>query len=163
MFKSFLRWMLIFVVCHIVTYEFAGIIAYLLLGSSEFYPPSVHALDYLRNPYEIAGGLILGAQVLRGILFALVLFPFRESILRRGAWSAALTTGGAILVLGYIAASGGLIEHFVFFTESAYPAKFAAITLVEVTIQTALLGALIVWLERRFAGQPSRQPLAQAL
>jgi hypothetical protein len=95
-------------------------------------------------------------------LFALVLFPFRESILKRSTCSGALAIGGAVLALGYVAASGGMIEHFVFFTESAYPAKFAAITLVEIVIQTGLLGALVMWMEGRLGRQPVRQPLAAA-
>ena len=41
----------------------------------------------------------------------------------------------------YVAASGGLIEHWVFFTE--YPSRFAAITFVEVLIQAVVLGYIV--------------------
>jgi hypothetical protein len=153
MFKSFVKFALIVVVSQIVTYELAGIIAFLGLGSSEFYPPSPHALGYLRNPQDIPLGLMMGAQALRGLLFALVLFPLRKRILELGGVYGALIIAAIVLVVGFLAASGGMIEHFVFFTASEYPVKFALITLVEVVIQTALLGVLIVWLERRFDKQ----------
>ncbi len=159
MLKSFLKFALIVVVGQVLTYYFAGVIAQLVLGASEFYPPSPHALSYLRDPHEISLGIILVAQALRGFLFALLLFPFRQRILEWGNTYAALAFAAIILVLSYVAASGGMIEHFVYFTESAYPAKFALITLVEITIQTLLLGAFIVWLERRFEKEMVAHPL----
>ncbi len=47
-----------------------------------------------------------------------------------------------IFVIGYIAASGGMIEHFVYFNE--YPLKFAVITFFEILIQVVLMGPLVV-------------------
>ncbi len=160
MLKSFLKFALVVAVSQDITYFVAGVIAQLVLGASEFYPPSPHALDYLRDPRSISLLLILGAGALRGVLFALVLFPFQEQVLSWGGWKAALAFGGFILILSYVAASGGMIEHFVYFTETEYPAKFAFITLAEVLIQTALLGMLIVWVEQRFNRQTERRALA---
>ena len=162
MFKSFIKFALIVAVCQLLTYFVAGMIAQGLLGASEFYPPSPHALSYLNDPHEISLLTILSAQALRGILFAIVLFPFRARILELGRWYGALAIAGIILVVGYVASSGGLIEHFVFFTAADYPAKFAAITLVEVLIQTTALGALILWLEQRFVKQSVAVPVHAA-
>jgi hypothetical protein len=87
MFKSFLKFALIVLITHIVTYFIAGIIAQLLLGASEFYPPSPHAISYLRDPHDPSlQGWILPAQALRGLLFVLALFPFRRQFVEMGAW-----------------------------------------------------------------------------
>jgi hypothetical protein len=156
--KSFLKFALIVVVAQVLTYFIGGIIAQLVLGANEFYPPSTHALSYLRDPHEISLLVILGAGGLRGFLFALVLYPFRQRILEWGTVYASLAFAAIILILGYVAASGGMIEHFVYFTESQYPVRFAVITLAEITIQTLLLGATIVelerWLEKDILARP---------
>ncbi len=162
MFKSFLKFAVIVAVCQMLTYFVAGVIAQAVLGAGEFYPPSPHGLSYLRDPHEIPMLTILSAQALRGILFALVLFPFRTKILELGRWYGALAMAGIILIVGYVASSGGLIEHFVFFTAADYPAKFAAITLVEVLIQTTGLGVLVLWLEQRFVKQSVAVPVHAA-
>ena len=52
--------------------------------------------------------------------------------------------------MGYVAASGGMIEHFVYFKAADYPVKFAGITLVEVFVQTLLMGPMIVRLDKRY-------------
>ena len=50
-------------------------------------------------------------------------------------------------MVGYVAASGGLLEHFVWFTE--YPFKFALITLIEILIQDAIMGPWTVnWMKK---------------
>jgi hypothetical protein len=64
-----------------------------------------------------------------------------------GTWNGGLVFGGIIFVVGYIAASGGMIEHFVWFTE--YPFKFAMITFIEILIQVVIMGPWVVsWMKR---------------
>lgn len=151
MFKSFLKFTLIVIVMQVITYYFAGIIAQLLLGASQFYPPSPNAISYLRDPHDPSLQLwILPAQALRGLLFALVLFPFRRRILELGTVRGGLLVAGFIFVAGYVAASGGMIEHFVYFKPADYPIKFAVITFVEILIQTVIMGPSIVYLDTRF-------------
>jgi hypothetical protein len=148
--KSFLKFALIVIVAQVITYYIAGIIAQLALGASEFYPPSPNAISYLRDPHDPSLQLwILPAQALRGFLFAMVLFPFRRRILELGTWSGGLAIMCIIFLAGYVAASGGMVEHFVYFKAADYPAKFAAITFAEVLIQTLLMGPMIVRLDRR--------------
>jgi hypothetical protein len=102
MFKSFLKFALIVLIAHIVTYLIAGIIAQLILGASEFYPPSPNAISYLRDPHDPAVQVwILPAQ-------ALALFPFRRRFVELGTWAGGLMFGAVIFVIGYIAASGGM-------------------------------------------------------
>ena len=94
--------------------------------------------------------LILPAQALRGLLFGLILLPFLARLMELGTWRGGLLVGGIIFVAGFVAASGGMIEHFVYFKPEDYPATFAAITFVEILIQTALMGPMIVGLSGRF-------------
>ena len=148
MLKSFLKFALIVLIVHIVTYYIAGIIAQLVLGANEFYPPSPNAISYLRDPHDPGlQALILPAQALRGLLFALVLFPFRKIFMEMGNWAGGLLFGSVIFVIGFVAASGGMIEHFVYFNE--YPLKFAMITFFEILIQVVLMGLFVVdWIKR---------------
>ena len=151
MFKSFLKFALIVVIAQLITYFFAGVIAQLVLGANQFYPPSPTAISYLSDPHDPAVlAWIVPAQALRGLLFAVVLFPLRQRILGLGTWVGGLAIAGIIFVMGYVAASGGMIEHFVYFKPADYPVKFAAITFVEVLIQTVLMGLMIVPLDKRF-------------
>ena len=49
-------------------------------------------------------------------------------------------------VVGYVAASGGMVEHFVSFTE--YPVKFALITFIEILVQVIIMGPwTVLWIE----------------
>lgn len=48
--KSITKFVIGFSILHLITYFFAGIIAQKVLGASEFYPPSLSALSYLRDP-----------------------------------------------------------------------------------------------------------------
>jgi len=127
----------------VFTYYLAGIVAQFLLGASEFYPPSPNAIVYLKDPHvNSLQILIFSAQLLRGFLFGLILMPLLPQIIKLGKWRGSVLIGGIILIIGYIAASGGLIEHFVFFKPEHYPIQFALITLEEITIQTLILSTI---------------------
>jgi hypothetical protein len=77
----------------------------------------------------------------------LALFPFRKRFVELGVWSGGLAFGAVIFIVGFVAASGGMIEHFIWFNE--YPAKFAAITFIEILIQVAIMGPWTVsWMKR---------------
>jgi hypothetical protein len=148
MFKSFLKFALIVMVTMVVTYFIAGLVARFVLGGDEFYPPSPTAISYLRDPAAPGMALIIWpAQALRGLLFALVLFPLRKRFMELGVWGGGFALAGIIFVVGYVAASGGMIEHFVWFTE--YPIKFAQLTFIEILIQVAIMGPWTVsWMKR---------------
>lgn len=150
MLKSFLKFALIMVIAQVVTYYFAGIVAQLVLGANQFYPPSPQAISYLRDPHDPNLQVwILPAQALRGFLFALILFPFRKQIVGFGIVRGGLIIAGFVFVAGYVAASGGMIEHFVYFKAADYPVKFAVITFIEILIQVVIMGPWIVaWMKR---------------
>jgi hypothetical protein len=148
MLKSFFKFALIVMVTMIATYFIAGLLARFVLGGSEFYPPSPTAISYLRDPAAPGMALIIWpAQLLRGLLFALVLFPLRKRFVELGTWGGGVVFGGVVFVVGYVAASGGMIEHFVWFTE--YPVKFALITFVEILVQVAIMGLwTVAWMKK---------------
>jgi hypothetical protein len=148
MFKSLVKFTLIVMVTMVATYFVAGLVARFVLGGSEFYPPSPTAISYLRDPAGPGMALIIWpAQALRGLLFALVLFPLRKRFMELGVWGGGFAFAGIIFVVGYIAASGGMIEHFVWFTE--YPVKFALITFIEILIQVAIMGPwTVMWMKQ---------------
>ena len=148
MLRSLGKLILITIVTMVATYFVAGLIARFVLGGSEFYPPSPTAISYLRDPSAPGMALVIWpAQALRGLLIALALFPVRKQFLELGVWRGGLAFGAIIFVVGYVAASGGMIEHFVWFTE--YPVKFAAITFVEILIQVAIMGPwTVAWMKR---------------
>jgi hypothetical protein len=149
---NYLRSVLIFalgmVIFQVITYLVAGIFAQNVLGASIFYPPSPEALCFLRDPRSgYVQSLIIPAQILRGLLFAAVLIPFRKTLWSYGRVRGGLLLGVVLFVLTYVAASGGMIEHLVYFIP--IPSSFYAVTFVEVLIQTLLLGLLVMWWEGR--------------
>ncbi len=148
MLKSFLKFACITIVTMVVTYFIAGLVARFVLGGDAYYPPSPTAISYLRDPAAPGMALVIWpAQALRGLLFALALFPLRKAFVEMGTWPGGLAFGAVIFVVGYVAASGGMIEHFVWFTE--YPVKFAMITFVEILIQVLIMGPWTVsWAKR---------------
>lgn len=150
--RSVLIFALGMVIFQVITYLFAGVLAQNLFGASVFYPPSPEALCFLRDPRSAyVQGLIVPAQILRGLLFAAVLLPFRKTIWSYGKLRGGLLIGAVLFVIGYVAASGGMIEHLVFF--NPVPSSFYTITFFEVLIQTMLLGLLVMWWEVRLNGE----------
>jgi hypothetical protein len=147
MLKSFLKFAGITIVTMVASYFVAGLVARFVLGGSEFYPPSPTAISYLRDPSAPGMALLIWpAQALRGLLFAAALFPLRKAFIEMGTWAGGLAFGAVIFVVGYIAASGGMVEHFVWFNE--YPVKFAMITFIEVLIQVLIMGPWTVsWMK----------------
>jgi hypothetical protein len=146
--RSVLIFALGMVIFQVITYIFAGAIAQNVLGASVFYPPSPEALCFLRDPRSgYVQALIVPAQILRGLLFAAVLLPFRKTLWSLGRLRGGILLGIVLFVLTYLAASGGMIEHMVYFIP--IPLSFYTITFVEVLIQTLLLGLLVMWWEGR--------------
>jgi hypothetical protein len=148
MLKSFPKFALVTVVTMVVSYFIAGLVARFVLGGDAYYPPSPTAISYLRDPAAPGMALIIWpAQALRGLLFAVALFPLRRRFVELGVWAGGLVFGGVIFIVGYVAASGGMIEHFVWFNE--YPVRFAMITFVEILIQVLIMGPWAVsWMKR---------------
>lgn len=151
MLKSFLKFALVMMLAQMVTYFIAGVIAQNVLGANQFYPPSPNAISYLKDPRDPSvQAWLFPAQALRGLLFALLLFPLKKQILDFGVWRGGLFIASFVFVAGFVAASGGMIEHFVFFKPEDYPVKFAAITFVEVLIQVIIMGPAVAYFAKRY-------------
>ena len=147
--KSVLIFVAGVIILHIVTYYFAGTIAIFGMGEGQYYPPSPNAIVFLRDPTSsYVQSLVLPAQTLRGLLFAVVLYPFRKRIMELGQYLGGLSVTAVIFLLGEVAGSGGIIERFVYYTP--IPEGFLVMTFFEILIQTFLFGQLLLYWERRF-------------
>jgi hypothetical protein len=112
--KSFLKFAGITIVTMVVSYFVAGLIARFVLGGGAFYPPSPTAISYLRDPSAPGmAPLFLGGGLPRGLLFGMALFPLRKAFSNMGTWRGGLAFAAVIFIVGYVAASGGRIEHLV--------------------------------------------------
>ncbi len=88
--------------CHLVTYAAAGLVASSLLDYAAWWETG--ALSHMRpldSPWVAAG---MGLQVVRGLIFAMVLYPFRAVFLReRLGW---LVLWGLLAGVGILAPYG---------------------------------------------------------
>ena len=130
---------------HILTYWLAGGIWYILV--THVYYSGLQALPDLRDPSgAFVQKWILPAEIFRGILLALALFPLRRALLNLERWGG-LAVAALLLVLGPIAGISGIVEGIVF-TKNAHFELFVA-TFPEILVQTLLFGYLLLWWERR--------------
>jgi hypothetical protein len=132
-------------VLHLVTYMFVGAISYQLLAKPYWEGPQ--ALPGLRNPTsEHVQRWFLVAQVLRGIIHGLVLYPLRDALLAMGRWGGAMIAL-LLLIIGSVAGISGLIEGLVYTTTTHVGLYLAH--LPEIVIQTLAFGYGLLWWERR--------------
>ncbi len=138
------------VVAQVGTYYIAGLIAFLGLGSAQYYPPSPTAISFLREvpPFSVT----IPAAILRALLFGLVLYPFRARILELGRVWGGLSASAVILIAGEIASSGGIIERAVYYTP--LPLGFVLITITEILIQSLLFGQVLLYWMKKFKHAP---------
>ncbi len=130
---------------HIVTYWVVGAVSYGLITHK--YYVGAQAVPNLRDPQsDFVMRWILPAEIARGILYALALFPLRRAFVEMGRWGG-LAIASIMLVVGSVAGISGLIESWVF-TTAAHVEVYVA-TLPEVVIQSLLFGYLMVYLEKR--------------
>lgn len=128
------------VIVHTVTYVIAGILAYNLGGYEEAFsrPPLSCFMRPTSDPWIMTGPLF---QPLRGIIFALALYPFREVIFARRGW---LKLWWLLLALGVFSTFGpapGSVEGLVY---TVIPLRDQLVGLWEVVLQSFLL-AIILW------------------
>lgn len=149
--KSILLFFIGVMIIHTITYVIAGIIAQVGLGVGVYYPPSPNAISFLRDPLSThVQTLIIPAQLLRGLLFGIALFPFRRRIIELGQVWGGLTVTSVLFLIGYVAAAGGMTEHIVFFIP--IPGGFTIITFFEVLLYALLFGQLLLLWEKKFSG-----------
>ncbi len=128
------------VVCHTVTYFVMGALAYHFL----------HYADWINKPNSgmrptTSLAVLFGPalQVFRGILFASIFWPFRETLFgRRHGWLLMAWMLIGIGILGTFAAPPGSLEGFIYTTTPA-GAQFRGY--LEIVPQALLLSALLCW------------------
>jgi len=135
------------IVAHFVTYFFMGLIFYLtglnVVAYYEQHPDPIVTTFFRPSSSQL---VMLGPlfQLLRGLIFALVLFPFRKVFLEaKWGW---LYLWGLFLALAILAPSSaapGSIEGWVY---TNFSTTFHLIYLPEIILQTlAFCGLVVFW------------------
>jgi len=131
--------------CHVVTYMIAGLLASTMLDYAAWWEtkPLAH-MRPLDSPWVAAGPAL---QLLRGLVLAAVLFPFRSRILeQRGGW---LTLWGLLVGIGIVSTYGpapGSIEGMIYTT---FPLTTHIFGLPEVCAQSLAFSVCLVGWYRR--------------
>ena len=127
-------------VCHTLTYFFMGALAYHFLHYAELIANPCSGMRPMTDPLVRAGMLF---QPLRGVLFALVFYPFRERLFGRAhGW---LLMGWMLIALGILgtfAAAPGSMEGLIYTTT---PVWIQLRGLLEIVPQALLLSALLCY------------------
>jgi hypothetical protein len=128
------------------TYFLIGIIAYFLFDYENLF--SADILQYYMKPTS-SSWVVLGPllQIFRGLIFSIVLWPFRTIILgTKAGW---LKLWGLLLGLAILSTSGpspGSIEGMIY---TQIPVKTQILYLPETIIQTALFSwIVVVWYKK---------------
>jgi hypothetical protein len=130
------------IVVHTLTYFVAGILAYNLGDYAHTFaqPPLSYFMRQTSDPWVVAGPLF---QPIRGLIFALALFPFREVLFERKAgW---LKLWWLLVALGILSTFGpapGSVEGMIY---TIIPPFSQLLGLWEVVLQSFLLSVLLVY------------------
>ncbi len=128
------------VVVHTVTYFIAGITAFTLMDYETAFsePPLSHLMRPISDPWVMAGPLF---QPIRGVIFALALYPLREAIFRRrSGW---LILWWLLVALGILSTFGpapGSVEGLIY---TVLPPLSQVLGLWEVVLQSGMLSFLL--------------------
>jgi hypothetical protein len=133
--------------CHMVTYMIVGMIAYVVMDYSTQYSAEGSVM-VATDSVRVALGPAL--QVIRGLIFALALYPFRRVFLdEKHGW---LKLWGLFVGLAILSTAGpapGSVEGMIY---TKYPIVGQIIGLWEVMLQTLAMSVLMVLWHRK----PSR-------
>ncbi|WP_124292482.1 hypothetical protein [Microbacterium sp. ABRD28] len=137
-------WIVRVTATHVVTYLAVGLIAALAIDyASVFAQPVVR--DYMREFGSVASFVGPLVQVVRGVVFALVLLPFRAVISARWGWLHLWLLLVGVGILSTPAAAPSSIEGVVY---SALPLWYHALGLPEVLVQLLLFSVVVAWFTR---------------
>lgn len=130
---------------HFLTYFVIGAASYWLVARR--YWTGAEALPWLRDPEgDFVQRWFAPAQVVRGALYGVALFPLRRALLGMGVWGGPVIAS-LLLLIGLIAGISGVIEDWLYSTTFHGGLFFAH--LPEVIVQTLLYGYLLLAWERR--------------
>jgi len=130
-------------VVHTVTYFIVGALAYWLLDYAEVHARMSSLMRQTTDPMVMAGPLF---QPLRGLVFALALYPIRESVFhRRNGWLVLWWLFVALGILSTFGPTPGSLEGLVY---TVIPVSRQLLGLIEVLLQSCLLALVLVyWVE----------------
>jgi len=146
-------------ILHVLTYVAIGAASYWLIAQRYWTGPE--ALPWLRDPgAEFVQRWFLPAQIIRGVILGLALFPLRTAFLGMGRLGG-LAIASLLLLIGTIAGISGVIEDWVYST-TFHLGLFLA-HLPEITLQTLLYGYLLLAWERNAETRASRRRASETL
>lgn len=128
--------------CHMVTYFIVGILALTYLDYKTFFGKEILAvlMRPLESPWVVAGPAL---QVVRGLVFALTLWPVRASFLEaKKGWLKLWSLFIGLAILGTAGPSPGSLEGVVY---TQLPLAYHLWGLPEVVIQTLLFSLAVVY------------------
>lgn len=144
--RSFAGFALRLTAVHILTYVVIGGLSYWLIAKRYWTGPE--KIPGLRDPNgEFIQRWMLPAQILRGLIYSVALYPLRQAFLDLGRWGG-FVIASIMLLVGSVAGIDGLIESCVYSAEP-HPELYLA-HLPEVVLQSVLFGYLVVWWDRRY-------------
>jgi len=145
--KTFLKFTLKVIVVHTVTYTIAGIISsnandYETLFQAPIINNFMRSFD---EPILMFGPLL---QPIRAILYAIVLFPFRNFLhQQRNGWLLLWSLFLGLAIFGTCGAAPGSIEGVIY---TKLPFSFHLVGLPEITLQTLVFSIWLIYWDKRF-------------
>jgi hypothetical protein len=128
------------VVCHTLTYFVMGALAFYFLHYADFINKPNSGMRPTSSPLVMLGPVL---QIMRGVLFALVFYPFREILFaRKHGWLLIAWILIGVGILGTFAAPPGSLEGFIYTTT---PIASQLRGYLEVVPQALLLSALLYY------------------
>lgn len=128
------------VVSHTLTYFVMGALAYHFLHYADFINKPNSGMRPMTDPLVMLGPAL---QIVRGVLFAAVFYPFREILFgRRNGWLLIALILIGVGILGTFAAPAGSLEGFIYTT---IPFKFQVRGYLEIVPQALLFSALLFY------------------
>ena len=153
--SRFARFAVRVTVAHVVTYIGVGVVAYALLTHEFFDNPNGLAARVMRTPAEPAlwnhvARWMLPLQIVRGILIALVLYPFLSTLRNWSYQKRAAAIAGLYVVLGQWAstvAGSGNIEGWLILRPEFTAPGIVVKAMIEGFVQgVAFAGLLARWM-----------------
>jgi hypothetical protein len=145
-FKAFLRFSVKVIVTHTVTYFVFGLVMSNVFHYERLFQQDI-IKDFMRpidSPYVFAGPFL---QPIRGLLFAIGLWPIRNFILgKKNGWLIVWNIFATFGILSTPAAAPCSIEGVIY---SKLPLWYHLIGLPEIMLQTLIFSLALVWWEKR--------------
>lgn len=128
------------IVSHTLTYILMGILAFHFLHYAEAFARPNSGMRPITDPWVMAGPLF---QPLRGLVFALVFYPFRSLLFgKRHGWLLMAWMLIAIGILSTFAPASGSIEGMIY---TLAPVRGQLLGWLEIVPQALLLSALLCY------------------